>query len=164
MDRLHLAGYFCVPTKAGARPFTTVDFAVGIEECKPIELPVVAHPQGDLAFAEAEGHVPFPIARVFYVYDVPAQAVRGGHSHRALEQAVFCLAGRMEMVVDDGEQRRTFVLDDPRRGVYVPPMVWHDLGGFSAGTVYLALASAEFDEDDYIRDYDEYLGALHAAA
>lgn len=135
---------------------------MGVEECKPIELPVVADPLGDLAFAEAEGHVPFPIARVFYVYDVPAAAVRGGHAHRALEQAVFCLAGRMEMVADDGGRRRTFVLDDPRRGVYLPPMVWHDLGGFATGTVYLVLASAEFDEDDYIRDRDEYLTALGA--
>lgn len=124
---------------------------------------MVADPQGDLAFAEAEGHVPFSIARIFYVYDVPADAVRGGHAHRSLEQAVFCLSGRMEMVVDDGEGRRTFVLDHPRRGVYLPPLVWHDLGGFSPTTVYLALTSAEFDEDDYIRDYDEYLRAREAA-
>lgn len=137
---------------------------MGVEECKPIELPVVEDPQGDLAFAEAESHIPFPIARVFYVYDVPAEAARGGHAHLALEQAVFCLSGRMEMVVDDGKQRRTFVLDDPRRGVYVPPMLWHDLGGFAAGTVYLAFASAPFDEADYIRDYDEFLSALRAAA
>jgi dTDP-4-dehydrorhamnose 3,5-epimerase-like enzyme len=137
---------------------------VEAEKCQSIELPVVADPQGDLAFAEAEGNVPFPIARVFYVYGVPADAVRGGHAHRSLEQAVFCLSGRMEMVVDDGEGRRTFVLDRPRRGVYLPPLVWHDLGGFSPGTVYLALTSAEFDEDDYIRDYDEYLSALRAAA
>lgn len=85
---------------------------------------MVADPQGDLVFAEAEGHVPFSIARVFYVYDVPADAVRGGHAHRSL---------------------------------------WHDLGGFSPTTVYLALTSAEFEEDDYIRDYDEYLRAREAA-
>lgn len=133
---------------------------MGIEGCKRIELPVVADPQGDLAFAEAESHVPFPIARVFYVYGVPADAARGGHAHLALEQAVFCLAGRMEITVDDGRRRRTHVLDDPRAGIYLPPLVWHDLGGFSSGTVYLALTSADFDEGDYIRDYDEYLAAL----
>src|SRR5690242_5906200 len=130
---------------------------MGIEECTPIDLPVVPDRQGDLAFAEGESHVPFPIARVFYVYDVPAEAARGGHAHRILEQAVFCLSGAMEIVADDGERRRDFVLDDPRRGVYLPPMVWHDIGGFSPGTVYLALASAEFDEDDYIRDRGEFL-------
>ena len=134
-----------------------------IDDCRTIELPVVADPQGDLAFAEGESHVPFSIARVFYVYDVPAQAARGGHAHRVLEQAVFCLAGRMEIVVDDGARRREFVLDDPRRGVYLPPMVWHDIGGFSPGTVYLALASAEFDEGDYIRDRDEFLRTARAA-
>jgi uncharacterized RmlC-like cupin family protein len=135
---------------------------MGIERCKPIELPVVADPQGNLAFAEAEAHVPFPIARTFHVYDVPVGAARGGHAHIALEQAVFCLAGRLELVVDDGERRRTHVLDDPRSGLYLPPMVWHDIGGFAPGTVYLVLASAEFDEADYIRDHDAYLAAVGA--
>ncbi|HWT91343.1 MAG TPA: FdtA/QdtA family cupin domain-containing protein, partial [Solirubrobacterales bacterium] len=69
----------------------------------------------------------------------------------------------LELVVDDGERRRTVVLEDPRTGLYLPPMVWHDIGGFSPGTVYLVLASAEFDEADYIRDHDEYLAAVRAA-
>lgn len=135
---------------------------VGIEECKLVELPVIGDPQGNLAFAEGESHVPFPIARVFFVYDVPGEAVRGGHAHRSLEQAVFCLAGRLDVVVDDGAQRRTFSLEDPRTGLYLPPMVWHDLVGFSTGTVYLALTSAQFDESDYIRDHEEYLTAIGA--
>lgn len=133
---------------------------MGIDGCKRIELPTVADPQGNLAFAEAETHVPFPIARVFYVYDIPVGSVRGGHAHLELEQAVFCLSGRLEMAVDDGEGRRTHVLDDPRAGLYLPPMVWHDIGGFVPGTVYLALTSADFDEADYIRDYDDYLSAV----
>lgn len=137
---------------------------MGIEGCKAIELPMVADPQGNLAFAEEEKHIPFPIARVFYVYDIPTEAARGGHAHLALEQAVFCLTGRLEMVVDDGDQRRTHVLDDPRRGLYLPPMVWHDIGGFAPGTVYLAFASAPFAESDYIRDYDEFRRAVGAAA
>jgi dTDP-4-dehydrorhamnose 3,5-epimerase-like enzyme len=136
---------------------------VGVEECKPIELPAVADPQGDLVFAEGENHIPFSIARVFYVYDVPAQAARGGHAHRALEQAVFCLSGRMELAIDDGRRRLDVTLDNPRRGIYLPSMVWHDIGGFAPGTVYLALASAEFDEADYIRDHDEFLQAVQAA-
>jgi dTDP-4-dehydrorhamnose 3,5-epimerase-like enzyme len=137
---------------------------MGIDDCRRIELPVVSDPQGDLAFAEGESHVPFPIARVFYVYDVPAEAARGGHAHRTLEQAVFCIAGRMELVVDDGRERRPEVLDDPRRGLYLPRMVWHDIGGFSPGTVYLVLASAAFDEGDYIRDREEFLRAARAPA
>lgn len=137
---------------------------MSIDKCKRIELPVVADPQGDLAFAEGEKHIPFPIARVFYVYDIPAEAARGGHAHLALQQAVFCLSGRLEMVVDDGAQRRTQVLENPREGLYLPPMVWHDIGGFSADTVYLAFASAPFAESDYIRDYDEFLRAVGAPA
>jgi dTDP-4-dehydrorhamnose 3,5-epimerase-like enzyme len=136
---------------------------MGIEDCKPIELPVVEDRQGDLAFAEGEVHVPFPIARVFYVYDVPAEAARGGHAHIALRQAVFCLSGRLEMLLDDGEQQRSVVLDKPRQGIYLPPMVWHDIGGFADGTVYLAFASAKFNEGDYIRDYEEYRRAAQTA-
>jgi mannose-6-phosphate isomerase-like protein (cupin superfamily) len=135
---------------------------MGIEECKPIELPVVEDPQGDLAFAEGGVHVPFAIARAFYVYDIPTTAKRGGHAHVALEQALFCLSGQLEITVDDGERRRTVALRDPGRGLYLPPMVWHDIEGFAPGTVYVAFASAGFDEGDYIRDYDEYLAAARA--
>jgi uncharacterized RmlC-like cupin family protein len=136
---------------------------VGIEECKRIELPTVEAPQGTLAFAEGEDHVPFSIARVFFVYDVPGEAARGGHAHLVLEEAVFCLAGRLDVVVDDGSQRQTFALEDPHVGLYLPPMVWHDLIGFAPGTAYLAAASTHFEESDYIRDYDEYLAAVRAA-
>lgn len=130
---------------------------MGVEECKLVELPVVPDSQGDLAFAEGEDHVPFPIARVFFVYGVPGKAVRGGHAHLTLQQAVFCVHGSLDVVVDDGSQRKTLTLDDPRTGIYLPPLVWHDLVGFAEGTVYLALTSANFEESDYIRDYDEYL-------
>lgn len=136
---------------------------MGIDEASLIELPVVADPQGNLAFAEAEDHIPFPIARVFYVYDIPVSAKRGGHAHRELEQVVICLAGAMEMVVDDAGTRHTYRLEDPREGLYLPPMVWHDIGAFSEGTVYMVLASAKFDEGDYIRDYEEYLATARVA-
>ncbi len=136
---------------------------MSIGECTPVELPVVADPQGNLAFAEADSHVPFPIARVFYVYDVPAEARRGGHAHLELEQAIFCLVGSLEIVVDDGHDRQPHRLDDPCRGLYLPPMVWHDIGGFAAGTVYMVLASSKYAESDYIRDYDGFLSAVAAA-
>jgi dTDP-4-dehydrorhamnose 3,5-epimerase-like enzyme len=137
---------------------------VGIEECRRIELPVVEDPQGNLAFAESGDRIPFPIARTFHVYDVPGGAVRGGHAHLTLEQVVFCLAGRFEALVDDGVEQRAFELEDPRVGLYLPPMVWHDLVGFSPGTIYVVLTSAQFDEADYIRDRDEYRRAVRAAS
>lgn len=136
---------------------------MGIEECRLIELPVVRDPQGNLAYAEAGDQIPFPIARTFHVYDVPGGAVRGGHAHLKLEQVVFCVAGRFEAVVDDGAERRAFELEDPRAGLYLPPMVWHDLVGFAEGTVYVVLTSAPYDESDYIRDHDEYLATIGSA-
>jgi len=135
---------------------------VSIADCRTIELPVVEDRQGNLAFAEAEAHVPFPIARTFHVYGIPVGASRGGHSHLALEQTVFCLSGKLEIHVDDGAARRTVVLEDPSRGIYLPPMVWHDIDGFASNTVYMVHASAAYDESDYIRDYDEFLSAVRA--
>lgn len=136
---------------------------MGVDDCRTIELPAVPDRQGDLAFAEGNTHLPFAIARAFYVYDIPTDAARGGHAHQTLEEAVFCLAGRLEIAVDDGERRRRVTLEDPRRGIYLPPLVWYDIGGFAPGTVYLAFASAAFEEGDYIRDYDEFLRAVGGA-
>jgi hypothetical protein len=137
---------------------------VGVGDCRLIELPVAEGPLGDLAFAEGGRHVPFEIARAYYVYGVPAGARRGGHAHRTLHQAVFCLSGRLDVSVDDGSERRDFALEEPRTGLYLPPMVWRDLHGFAAGTIYMALASKAYDEDDYIRDHDEYLSAVGASS
>jgi dTDP-4-dehydrorhamnose 3,5-epimerase-like enzyme len=132
---------------------------VGVEDCRPVELPVVEDPLGDLAFAEAGRHIPFQIARAFHVYGVPPGARRGGHAHRELEQVVFCLSGKLEVAVTDGVDERAFSLADPRVGLYLPPMVWHDLACVGENTIYTALASTRFDEDDYFRDFDDFLAA-----
>jgi dTDP-4-dehydrorhamnose 3,5-epimerase-like enzyme len=137
---------------------------LGIEECKLVELPVVEDPQGNLAFAEGGRHVPFEIVRVFYVYDVPEGAVRGGHAHASLKQVVFCLAGDFEIVVDDGSRQRPFRMEERRTGLYLPPMIWHDMVRFAPGSAYVVLTSAPFDEADYIRERDRYLAALRAPA
>jgi dTDP-4-dehydrorhamnose 3,5-epimerase-like enzyme len=137
---------------------------VGIQDCKLVQLPVKEDPQGDLAFAEGERHIPFSIARVFYVYDLPREAQRGGHAHVSLEEVIFCVSGSFELVVDDGVEQRPFLLDDPRVGLYLPPMVWQDMSHFSPGTVYLVLSSEVFDEGDYIRDHEEFVLAAQGAA
>jgi dTDP-4-dehydrorhamnose 3,5-epimerase-like enzyme len=136
---------------------------LGVEECKLVELPVVEDRQGNLAFAEERRHVPFPIARVYYVYDVPDGAVRGGHAHRELEQMIVGVAGKFEIVVDDGSARKRFTMESSRVGLYMPPMVWHELVDFSAGSAYFALASAYYDEADYYRDYGEFKAAAGGA-
>lgn len=130
--------------------------AVGIDECRLVELPTVEDPAGNLVFAEGEHHVPFPIARAYHVYGVPAGARRGGHAHRRIEQLVICLSGNFEVAVDDGSRRNAFALGDPRFGLYLPPMVWHELTGFAAGSAYYVISSGRYDEAEYVRDYEEF--------
>jgi dTDP-4-dehydrorhamnose 3,5-epimerase-like enzyme len=129
---------------------------VGIDECRLIELPSVEDPQGNLVFAEGERHVPFAIARAYHVYGVPAGAKRGGHAHREVEQMVICIRGGFELAVDDGSQRRTLSLDDPRSGLYLPPWIWHDLTDFAADSAYYVVSSGLYDETEYVRDYEEF--------
>lgn len=132
---------------------------LGIDDCKLVELPVIGNPQGNLTFIEAERHIPFPIARVYYLYDVPEGAVRGGHAHRALEQLILPIGGSFDVVVDDGTERRRITLDEPRVGLHVPQMIWRELENFSAGSFCVVLASAYYEEADYYRDYDEFQSA-----
>lgn len=134
----------------------TVPILLGIDQCKLVELPVIQNPQGNLTFIEEQRHVPFPIARVYYLYDVPGGAMRGGHAHRALEQLIVAITGSFEVVVDDGSERETVTLNRSRVGLYMPPMIWRELVNFSSGSVCMVLASAYYDEADYFRDYDEF--------
>jgi dTDP-4-dehydrorhamnose 3,5-epimerase-like enzyme len=133
---------------------------LGIDQCKLVELPVVENPQGHLTFIEEDRHVPFSIARVYYLYDVPEGAARGGHAHRELEQLIVPIGGSFDVIVDDGSERRSFHLHDPKLGLYLPRLIWRELENFSAGSFCLVLASAWYDEADYYRDYGEFQAAL----
>ena len=113
--------------------------------------------RGSLVAAEFATQLPFVPQRVFSVFDVPTQEVRGSHAHRCCEQLLVCLAGSVSCLVDDGTRRQEFILDDPSRGLYVPPMVWGTQYQYSGDAVLLVLASLPYDPDDYIRDYDEFL-------
>jgi dTDP-4-dehydrorhamnose 3,5-epimerase-like enzyme len=135
---------------------------VGIADCKLLELPVVHNPQGNLTFVEGKRHVPFQIERVYYMYDVPGGATRGGHAHRALEQLIVPMSGSFEVVVDDGSERKNITLNRSYVGLYVPPMIWRELVNFSSGSVCMVLASAYYDESDYYRDYDNFRAAATA--
>jgi hypothetical protein len=137
---------------------------VRADECKLVELPTVEHSQGNLVFAEGERHVPFPIARAYHVFDVPEGARRGGHAHRRIEQLVVCLHGGFEVSVDYGSRRAAFALGDPRVGLYLPPMAWHDLTGFAGGSAYYVISSGAYDEAEYIRDYEEFRRLARDAA
>jgi len=131
---------------------------------RDIRLPQVHDPRGDLTFVEGGKHIPFQIARVYYLYNVPVDAERGGHAHRDLEQVVFALSGSFRMRVDDGTAQSEHWLRDPRKGLYISKMIWREMDSFSQGAVCMVLASRRYDEADYFRNYDDFLNSLHGTA
>lgn len=134
--------------------------SVGLGTCRLIDLPKITDPRGNLTFIESEGHVPFAIQRVYYLYDVPGGAERGGHAHKALHQLIIAMSGSFDVVLDDGSDRRRIHLNRSYVGLYICPMIWRELDNFSSGSVCMVLASAHFDENDYFRDYAAFVGAL----
>ena len=123
-------------------------------------MPAITDPRGDLTFIEGGNHVPFEIKRIYYIYNVPVDSLRGGHAHRDLEQVVFALSGSFRMTVDDGRKRQEYYLRNPRKGIYMSRLVWREMDRFSQGAVCMVLASHAFDETDYLRDYDEFLAVV----
>lgn len=122
-----------------------------------IELPRITDARGNLTFIEGVEHVPFSIGRVYYLYDVPGGAARGGHAHKELQQFIVAASGSFDVVLDDGWRRETISLRRSYYGLYLKNMTWRELENFSSGSVCLVLASHRYDEDDYIRSYDEFL-------
>lgn len=135
-----------------------------LDICQIVELPRIGDPRGNLTFIEGGRHVPFDIARVYYLYDVPGGAERGGHAHKALQQLIIAMSGSFDVVLDDGAEKRRVHLNRPYFGLYVCPMIWRELDNFSSGSVCMVLASNVYDESDYYRDYDQFLEARRAGA
>jgi hypothetical protein len=131
-----------------------------INDCKIIELPKIQDPRGNLTFIEGGRHVPFEVRRIYYLYDVPGGAERGGHAHKELHQFIIAMSGSFDVVLDDGAQKKRFHLNRSYYGLYVCPMIWRELDNFSSGSVCLALASNLYSESDYYRDYQEYLRSV----
>ena len=131
-----------------------------INDCRLIQLPKISDPRGNLTFIEGGNHIPFDIQRVYYLYDVPGGSERGGHAHKALHQLIIPIAGSFDVVLDDGRKKERFHLNRSYRGLYIHPMMWRELDNFSSGSVCMVLASSAYDEDDYYRDYAEYLEAM----
>lgn len=127
-----------------------------------LDLPQIHDPRGDLTFIEGGSHVPFDIARVYYLYNVPVDAERGGHAHKELEQIVFALSGSFRMKIDDGTTKSEYWLRDPRKGLHISRMVWREMDAFSQGAVCMVLASHRYDEADYYRDYSDFLAAVRS--
>ena len=122
---------------------------------KLIEIPKIKDPRGNLSVIENQT-VPFEIKRVYYLYDVPSDAFRGGHAHKDQFELLIAVSGSFEVVLDNGTKKETVMLNKPNIGLLIPTMVWRELQNFSSGSVCLVLASDVFDESDYIRDYAHY--------
>ena len=135
-----------------------------IDACTVLELPKITDARGNLTYVEQQRHVPFDIKRIFFLYDVPTGADRGAHAHRQHHQFLICLAGSFDVEVDDGSGQRLIHLNRPWKGLHVPPMIWAAEKNFDPGSVCLVLSSDLFAEDDYIRDYHDYLAARGRAA
>lgn len=129
-------------------------------EGRLIDLPRIADPRGNLTVAEAHSHLPFGVARVYWVYDVPAGECRGGHAHKACREFIVAVSGSFTVTLDYGREKQTFLLNHPYQGLLVETGVWRTLDDFSSGAVCLVMASEPFEEEDYIRDYGDYLEYL----
>ena len=125
-------------------------------KCKMIELPKILEPRGNLTFIESCIHVPFNIKRVYYLYDVPGGASRGGHAHKRLQQFIVAASGSFTVLTDDGFKKKDFYLNRSYFGLYIPSMTWREIDNFSSGSVCLVLASELYEEEDYVRDYREF--------
>lgn len=120
-----------------------------------IEVPSIKDPRGNLAVLE-ESKLPFDTKRVFYLYDVPSGSERGGHALKTTTQLIIPISGSFELVLKDSSEERKVLLNNPVKGVVVPEMTWRELRNFSAGAVCLVIASKEYNEKDYIRNWDEF--------
>jgi surface antigen len=136
---------------------------MAIADCQLFELPRVQDPRGNLTFVEGTRQIPFPIRRVYYLYDVPGGAERGGHAHLALHQFVIAMSGSFDIVLDDGFDKRRVHLNRSYKGLYIPPMTWRELDNFSSGSVCMVLASEFFEESDYLRDYSQFMCRVHGS-
>jgi WxcM-like protein len=129
----------------------------------PIKLPRIVDARGNLTAIEGGSHVPFDIARIYYLYDVPGGAERGGHAHLKNVEFLIAAMGSFDVVLDNGAEKKRIHLNRAYYGVLVRTMVWRELDNFSSGSVCLVLASEHYSEADYIRDYSEFAAAVGAA-
>ena len=125
--------------------------------CFIVQLPKVSDERGSLAFGEAERHIPFPIKRIFWTYNIVGRNMRGDHAHRTCKMVLFPIGGSFDIEIDDGERCTTLHMDDSSQGIYIPPLVWCRLMNFTADADCISLASEEYRAEDYIHDYEEFI-------
>ena len=126
-----------------------------INQCKVIDIQKIEDRRGNLSVVEKDC-IPFQIKRVYYLYDVPSNANRGGHAHKEQQEFLIALSGSFEVIIDDGKDIQRIILNKPFKGLLIPSGIWRELENFSSGSVCLVLASDTFDENDYIRNYKKF--------
>ena len=127
-----------------------------LRDIQLLQIPVVEDRRGNLAFIQKD-IVPFEFKRVYYLFDVPSNSFRGGHSHINQSAVLIALSGSFEVILNDGTEKKSFLLNKPNIGLYIPTGIWRELDNFSSGAVCLVLASDVYDEEDYIRDFDQFM-------
>lgn len=127
-----------------------------LSECQIIEFQRIPNPSGTIAVAQNSDQVPFAIERVFYIYDIPSDTVRGGHAHRQGHEIIIATSGSFDVTLSDGNESKTITLNRPYKGLYIPPGIWVEIKGFSSGCVLLALCSNNYVDGDHIRQYSDY--------
>jgi hypothetical protein len=127
-----------------------------VYDCSVIEINKHHHEKGNISVVENSITIPFNVKRTYYLYDIPGGESRGGHAHRELSQLIIAASGSFDVMLDDGNVKRTFTLNRPYQGLLVVPGIWRELGDFSSGAVCLVLASHEYEEGDYIRRYEDF--------
>ena len=127
-----------------------------ISDIALLQIPTIEDSRGNLAFIQND-ILPFEFKRIYYLFDVPSTAFRGGHSHINQHEILIALSGSFEVTVNDGKEKKSFLLNKPNIGLHIPTGIWRELENFSSGAVCLVLSSAIFEETDYIRDYNEFL-------
>lgn len=130
-----------------------------INQCKTIDFPRIVDARGNLTFVENNVHIPFPMQRVWYIYDVPGGSQRGGHAHKELQQVLIAVSGSFDVSLDDGVNKKIVTLNRSFIGLHICPMIWSEIDNFSSGSVCLVLASLPYDEQDYYRNYNDFLRA-----
>lgn len=128
---------------------------------KLYDFPILGDERGSLVVLDKFSEIPFKMKRVYYLFGMKADVSRGFHAHKKLHQIAFCISGTCRMIIDDGVNREDFIMESPSVGIDLPPMLWHEMHDFSADSVLLVIASDEYDESDYIRNYDEFMNLSH---